>query len=297
MRRLLFVGLVAVLMPSLATAQSIQCAGPFGEPAYQEMGSTISKSVAENAIRKAQGAVLPGFGRRLERLHEMHAGFIHDFFDQMLAAFRNKPVWRGSIQQFSRRYYQAEREDDQETTRSLRQVLFTCFPALGRASIGIAAIEAQERIEEVNRRDEAKKREELEKEAAALKGEQLLQEANRKEALERTPLYMLGNSYINYIRLKKCEAVRHGYATIFISDAEMERARVAVKRLEEKLGSQIGVDKTGKQWTTEAMWEEANHISARDAVPTRESCQTQYRALLDRFRSIFPDAGQVSKDF
>ena len=124
------------------------------------------------------------------------------------------------------------------------------------------------------------------------------EEQRRKQRLEQTTEYLLGNSYVNYIRLKKCYDVRAGYATVFVSDAELEQARLAVKQIEDKLAaSDLGNDRSGKPWTIEKMWTEANQIVSRDGTLSRHICQTQYKVLMQRYRTLFPDAGQVRKDF
>src|SRR4051812_26801 len=74
--------------------------------------------------------------------------------------------------------------------------------------------------------------------------------------LRQSPEYQLGESYLNYIRIKKCVEDRKGYLAIYISDAELGRARRAVKRIEDKLFPLVGSDRSGTPWTTEKMWAE-----------------------------------------
>jgi hypothetical protein len=127
--------------------------------------------------------------------------------------------------------------------------------------------------------------------------QQFNEQQQRQQRLEQTPIYLLGNSYLNYLRLKKCESWRMDYATIFISEAEMERARLAVKKIEEKIAPFLGTDEKGNTWTTETMWREANRMSANDRDPDRYSCQLQYRALVARYLSLFPEDDRIQKDF
>ena len=87
----------------------------------------------------------------------------------------------------------------------------------------------------------------------------------KQEAFEATPFYVLGTAYISYIMLKRCEQAREGYQAVYISDAEMEQTRTAVKSLEEKLtrgGELISPDQNGKTWTTKSLWDDANRIVA-----------------------------------
>ena len=115
----------------------------------------------------------------------------------------------------------------------------------------------------------------------------------QKRALEATPTFVLGNAYISYIILKRCEQAREGYAAVYISDAEMERARTAVKRLEEKLtrGGQLISPADGETWTTNSMWEKASQIVERQPVPYGDELRHALPTKIPPAYGCLSDAG------
>jgi hypothetical protein len=123
-------------------------------------------------------------------------------------------------------------------------------------------------------------------------------------ARQATPTYVLGNAYVSYIRLNRCEQEREGYAAVYISEAEMERAKTAVKRLEDKLtrgGLIMNPDEGGSTWTTKLMWNEANKFVSRDPVRRgdeyRNACQQIFRSFMDAHRKQVPEDDRIQKDF
>jgi hypothetical protein len=136
--------------------------------------------------------------------------------------------------------------------------------------------------------------------AVAEKQKNVQREETERRNLEfaQRPDTILGNAYIQYIRIRRCHKERQGYLSIFISDEELADARRAVMRLEQRFRDQIGIDgQTGKPWTTESMWAKADQIVAGDREPYREACQAQLRALLSAYRQHFPSDFQTPKDF
>ena len=83
--------------------------------------------------------------------------------------------------------------------------------------------------------------------------EEKAEKQRQREEELRTPTAVLGNSYVQYIYVKKCWEQRAGYASVYISDPEMELARNAVRRIEQKMKPEV----TGN-WPTESMWQEAD---------------------------------------
>ena len=120
------------------------------------------------------------------------------------------------------------------------------------------------------------------------------------ERLQQTPTYVLGNSYVAYINVKRCWKHRLGYASIYISDVEMEQASVAIKRIEQKMtpGLEGG-------WTTDSMWQEADRRSQTNLKLDhsdrggyqREVCQQELGRLLDEYKKYFPGDFATPKDF
>lgn len=130
------------------------------------------------------------------------------------------------------------------------------------------------------------------------------QEAEKRqreqERLMQTPTYVLGNSYIAFINVKRCWKHRLGYASVYISDAEMEQANIAIKRIEQKMK-----DGLEGNWTTDSMWQEADRRSQtnlrldyRDGGGyQRDVCQRELGRLLDEYKKQFPGDFATPKDF
>jgi hypothetical protein len=69
-------------------------------------------------------------------------------------------------------------------------------------------------------------------EAAA---ERKVQEAAAARA--NLPINILGTAYASYVDVKRCQEARDGYATIYISNPEMDQARDAVLTIEQTMKS------------------------------------------------------------
>lgn len=120
-----------------------------------------------------------------------------------------------------------------------------------------------------------------------------------QERLRQTPTYVLGNSYVAYINVKRCWKHRLGYASIYISDVEMEQANVAIKRIEQKMKDGLEGD-----WTTDSMWQEADRRSQANlrldhnrGGYQRDVCQRELGRLLDEYKKQFPHDFATPKDF
>jgi hypothetical protein len=157
---------------------------------------------------------------------------------------------------------------------------------------------------ERQRKEQAERAEQFRKEQEEARQKE---EADRRYRayLRELPTYKLGNSYANYIWLRRCATQREGYAVVFISPAEMERARVAVKRIEQKLakdGKVVAPDENDKTWTIPELWQRAiehtslwpEHIESNEG---REICQRIYVQLIDRYRKTVPEDHVERKDF
>jgi hypothetical protein len=144
-------------------------------------------------------------------------------------------------------------------------------------------IEAKEQADEQARRAEADRQAEEARRKAI--------ETEKREAEARKPINALGNSYVEYIFLKRCREDREGYLVVHISDAELARARHAVERIEQKMKPQLdpGVD-------TNWMWERSNeYAKARRMSP--HTCQMAYASLVQRYNELVPEDNTVKKDF
>jgi hypothetical protein len=151
--------------------------------------------------------------------------------------------------------------------------LISCFPdlhtALGAFKPRVEAAQKQAQVERANREAEAKK-----------------------------PVNVLGNSYVQYIYVKKCWEQRAGYASVYISDPEMELARNAVKRIEQKMKPEV----TGN-WTTESMWQEADRRAqampffSRNFTDQSKNCKDVLGGLLKTYKEHFPEEFKTRKDF
>jgi hypothetical protein len=164
------------------------------------------------------------------------------------------------------------------------EVMQTCFPELyERVTKLNQLIEAKAQADEQARRAEAERRAEEARRKAI--------ETEKREAEARKPINALGNSYVEYIFLKRCREDREGYLVIHISDAELTRARHAVERIEQKMKPQLdpGVD-------TNWMWEKSNEY-AKARRMSREACQMAYTSLVQRYNELVPEDARVKKDF
>jgi hypothetical protein len=107
------------------------------------------------------------------------------------------------------------------------------------------------------------------------------------------PLNIIGNSYMQYIGVRKCYEAREGYQVVYISVPELARAREAVKALEEK-ALQLNPD-----IRKDEMWRVANeNVDASRNPVIRDTCQYVLKMLMDSYRYHFPaKADGVEKDF
>jgi hypothetical protein len=99
--------------------------------------------------------------------------------------------------------------------------------------------------------------------------------AQRAAAAEAAkPASQLRVAYQRYIYVKFCSEVRQGYSVVFVSDAELERARAAIKSIE---ASALAADST---INTDQVWEAATN-QMRGVTANRDQCQFQYVSLVN----------------
>jgi hypothetical protein len=110
--------------------------------------------------------------------------------------------------------------------------------------------------------------------AKADKRRQVETERQEKAAAEaRKPENRLVRAYEFYAKVQFCNQVRQGYASVFVNDVEMERARIAAKTIEKSLLSEE------PNLNTDNVWQQAlSNIQGWRAF--RETCQGTYIALL-----------------
>lgn len=186
----------------------------------------------------------------------------------------------------------AQREEQEHTTREKAE-----------ARKAAARRAEQEELErDAREEEEARKEQEVAEEAANRQREAMVAEAAK-------PANVLKAEYGNYIFVKRCYEVRQGYLTVYISDAEMVRAKTAISVVEEKIKPKLppGV-------TTDALWSQAEADEAKSAPGggaltlnqllqqpensgQRYLCQNALNALFDAQAHIDPQANQVQKDF
>ena len=133
--------------------------------------------------------------------------------------------------------------------------------------------------------------EENERAAREFRGEQFTPE-ERLEAKLKDLKAALKAAYGDYIYVKRCHDTREGYALVYISDPEFERARTEIAALEGKLKVQ-GVD-------VNELWDEAAEDSGnglRSGDLEYASCQEAFRRLNERYAGLFPEQAKIKKDF
>jgi len=102
----------------------------------------------------------------------------------------------------------------------------------------------------------------------------------------RKPLNRLLTGYRRYAYIKYCNEVRQGYVVVYINEVELDRARVAVKAIEDD------ALREDRSLDTNAIWNMAlKELGGKyvDRVP----CQMELNALLEQN----PRPGTLEKDF
>jgi hypothetical protein len=122
-----------------------------------------------------------------------------------------------------------------------------------------------------------------------------IQEAKVKKegqaTLAKLPRNVLGVAYAAYIDLKRCSDLREGYAAIYVSVPEMERAKDAIQQIERALKPKLDPDTTADYvWSYVA---EQKRIFVQD----RSWCQYRLHDLLQMLQKQVPESGRVEKDF
>jgi hypothetical protein len=118
--------------------------------------------------------------------------------------------------------------------------------------------------------------------------------ACRKSIPKLKPETTLAYAYISYINIRHCYDARQGYLAINISDPEMQRARLAVERIESKLKPLLPSSEAA-----DTLWQAAD-IQARDMLrmtASRDFCQMHLLQLNSIADVLIPDRNQTKKDF
>jgi hypothetical protein len=111
-------------------------------------------------------------------------------------------------------------------------------------------------------------------------------EKARAGAEARKPINRLLLAYKRYAYVKYCNEVRQGYVVVYVNDIELERARTAVKAIEDDaLREDATLD-------TNASWNRAGNEIGGLSV-NRDQCQTELNALLQQN----PRHEPIRKDF
>ncbi len=155
----------------------------------------------------------------------------------------------------------------------------------------------QRRAEELRlaelRRAEVQRAEEERRKQAQDEADRRRAEAQRAEEErqreERRPVNVLKKLYSQYGYVKRCFDYRTGYVDIFISESEFNRARNAIKIIEDR------VRKIDPSINTDQAWAEA--ATSINVVPDRASCQYSLTFLMAAFQEVAPEAAAPKKDF
>jgi hypothetical protein len=130
----------------------------------------------------------------------------------------------------------------------------------------------------------------LAREAHAAERANAERERQMAESEQRKPSNILLMAYSRYIYLRRCFEERTGYATVYLTDVEIDRARKAISGIEKvMLNRDPNIDK-------DAEWRGANAFAGR-AVADYGSCHIELANLLKTFKSEDPLDSALIKDF
>jgi len=182
----------------------------------------------------------------------------------------------------------------EETVKNLKDAVARLYPRLCRGTHRInphAKKEAEAREEKLEKghreRAEANKRA-----VESPEGKRAFEELETSVAIEQDAnAKLLRDAFAAYILLRRCHEARQGYLAIYVSDAELQRARKAVKRIEEKFRSQI---KSGLN--IDRIWTASNRYADRWPV-SAHSCQSVYGSLMQQYGRVAPEERRMKKDF
>jgi hypothetical protein len=107
----------------------------------------------------------------------------------------------------------------------------------------------------------------------------------------RWPFIRLGQSYFDYIVIKSCREHRDGYLVTYISEPEFNRAKQAVKRLEDLLKPKMAPTSN-----VDSIWDSAVELAAKYR-PVREHCRAAFNSLIQRYKILAPSENKIEKDF
>jgi hypothetical protein len=150
--------------------------------------------------------------------------------------------------------------------------LSICFPKFRNA---LMPIEQKEKTDSENQA--------LEQQKQALEQQKIEAERNK-------PINVLLRSYADYIYVKKCYDERKGYLLVNVSDEELQRAKTAVRNIEQNM---IEADSALNK---NALWEEANKVNSSFGTE-RDRCQYIIQRLETTYKNLSPDAKSIRKDF
>lgn len=166
--------------------------------------------------------------------------------------------------------------------------ILSCFPDLLPAMRTMTRRwDAADREKEQRRLDSVKR----EEEQFGISQDELRRTVDRPETA-KSSAYVLGAAYVLYISVRRCHEVREGYQVVYISDPEMDRARHAIRRIEDEAKPHLerGV-------STDKIWSVAANVAQSMAVNDRGICQWRFHRLEEAYRALVPDDHQIKKDF
>jgi hypothetical protein len=175
-----------------------------------------------------------------------------------------------------------------ERSKQIRAQVQACFPAAVQTLQKAADMRVKE-AEAYRARQQQHQMEITRQEEETRRREQERQELQIAEA--RKPINVLKRAYGDYKFLKHCYDAREGYLAINISRQELDRARQAVKRIEEKLKPQLGSDVDINK-----LWGESNDMGQPNIID-RGFCQFRYSSLMQVYNQLAPEDRRIEKDF
>lgn len=138
-------------------------------------------------------------------------------------------------------------------------------------------------------------------------GDQQMAERLEHNLRANTPVNKLRSSYKTYAILRRCKAVRDGYAAMNLSDAEMSSAKMGIKKIEEILepqleiapnlnGGSVGRVTKDDLWRAAAIEAQKETQSWDSRTPLNDFCHQMLLSLLAGERQLSGDR-LLKKDF
>ncbi len=177
-----------------------------------------------------------------------------------------------------------------ERVKNLQDAMARLYPGLCHGTRRLDP-EAKKQVEEREERREKGQREMADANKRAVESPEGKRAFAALEIEQDTNAKLLRDAYAAYVLLRRCDEARQGYLGIYVSRAELGRARKAVKRIEQNLKPKI---KLGLN--IDEIWDVSNHHADQWPI-ARHSCQYAYESLMQQDRTVAPEEHRMRKDF